>query len=261
MKRPGPCGGKKIFIPNGPGRHVHAALGHTGRVAAIRSWLRICSRKRPPRERARGCLARRTRVSARLRHLAAWGRRAVRGHETTWPLTRAVSPIRALLRMVFGNVLVRLTNRSTDRSGAGAGLGDAEILGACHIHATSHGALRLARVTHEHSPAVYQAIPCRRSAAWPGDRSSKLVMQFRLPSPALILPLPRWSAGHFDVRVLVTWGRAATARSPAPGNTGHIRVSGLTGRLSRRYSRFLWNCEGISPVKFEQRHANKQAIN
>jgi hypothetical protein len=69
MKHPGPFGGKKTFTPNGPGRHVHAALGQMGRLAAIRSWLRICSRKRPPRERARGCLAR---APASLLAFAGW---------------------------------------------------------------------------------------------------------------------------------------------------------------------------------------------
>src|ERR1700722_20239351 len=51
MKRPAPFSGKRTFIQNGPGRHVHAALGQRGGLAAICSWLRICSRKRPPRER------------------------------------------------------------------------------------------------------------------------------------------------------------------------------------------------------------------
>jgi len=73
--------------------------------------------------------------------------------------------------------------------------------GACHIHATRQGAQGSATVTHGQSPAADQDRRSRRSAARPRDRSSKLVMRVRFPSPALLL-LSQVS-GRF--RVFETW--------------------------------------------------------
>jgi hypothetical protein len=64
----------------------------------------------------------------------------------------------------------------------------------CHIRAMNDSIRRSAAVAHGHSPAVYLAPCCRSSTTGQGDRSSKLVMRFRLPSPALRHPFFSLSA-------------------------------------------------------------------
>ena len=56
---------------------------------------------------------------------------------------------------------------------------------SCHICATSDGVRRSAAVTPGRSAPFYLDRSCRSSPAGLGNRSSKLVMRFRLPSPAL----------------------------------------------------------------------------
>src|ERR1700676_3585657 len=57
--------------------------------------------------------------------------------------------------------------------------------GACHIRAIRQGAERSTTVTRGHSPGRDQDRNVRSSGCKSGDRTSKLVMRFRLPSPAL----------------------------------------------------------------------------
>ena len=91
----------------------------------------------------------------------------------------------------------------------------------CHIRAIRSGELRSVAVAAGHSRAAYLDHRSRTSADELGNRSSKLVMRFRLPSPALIV----------SMLVSVVTGRTAAglpvATFPAVPVARHVRGAAL----------------------------------
>jgi len=80
----------------------------------------------------------------------------------------------------------------------------------CHTprHSTA------SHVTHGHSPTVYLVRCCRRSAARPSARTSKLVMRVRFPSSALIVPALLFvfvSAKSLPMPAAIFWSRSRVA--------------------------------------------------
>jgi hypothetical protein len=114
----------------------------------------------------------------------------------------------------------------------------------CHIRATNDSIRRSAAVAHGHSPAVYLDRRYCSSLGGQGDRSSKLVMRFRLPSPALIAPvrvscISRCSSLR---RIRRQGGQPRRWYDPACATTGC-----LTG-FADHFARQAGQCErGIGP--------------
>jgi hypothetical protein len=99
----------------------------------------------------------------------------------------------------------------------------------------SQGARRSITVTHEHPPAIYQAIRCRRSASTLGARTSKLVMQIQLDPLALRRPDPRAMNAAVRCGIARNGDRGALGRSVwlryqgsgrDPGDRGEFVVVG-----------------------------------
>jgi hypothetical protein len=115
--------------------------------------------------------------------------------------------------------------------------------GPCHMCATRHGVRRSARIAHGHSHNDDLVFRFRRSAVRRGDRTSKLVMRFQLPSPALrsCLASPERRLPRLVVRCPESrLGWLCTAEAgccpPLPRSAGLTNVCAVDGQQRERQS-------------------------